>query len=366
MCSTAREALAQLVDLRSRVAAAAEPAGLEVAATGSHPFAHPEEIPIVDNPVYVEFVDAAGPAARRQGVCGLHVHVGMPDPETCVRAHERVLPWLPVVLALSANSPWFRGQKTGLLSNRAEVLATLPRSGGPPPFSSWREWEGLMERWIRAGVLEKPTSTWWDARVHPALGTLELRTPDQPTDVRLSGAFVALLHALVVWGAGDEDDGASSSRADYHTNRFFASRFGPRAKLLHPVEDRLVPVPELYAELLERVGAHVDEELLEPLDPSRCEADLQARRAGRRGGVRPRRRDPALASIARVTTETIQVGGVRCERCVMRLGAALEGHEGLEAATANLVGEVTLTWDDERTSREELVAVMSKAGFAPV
>jgi copper chaperone CopZ len=72
-----------------------------------------------------------------------------------------------------------------------------------------------------------------------------------------------------------------------------------------------------------------------------------------------------LASIARVTTETIQVGGVRCERCVMRLGAALEGHEGLEAATANLLGEVTLTWDDERTSREELVAVMSKAGFAP-
>ena len=273
VCTAAREAARRpaLAGRRRR----AEPAGLEVAATGSHPFAHPEEIPIVDNPVYVEFVDAAGPAARRQGVCGLHVHVGMPDPETCVRAHERVLPWLPLVLALSANSPWFRGQKTGLLSNRAEVLATLPRSGGPPPFSSWREWEALMERWIRAGVLEKPTSTWWDARVHPALGTLELRMPDQPTDVRLSGAFVALLHALVVWGAGD-DDGASSSRADYHTNRFFASRFGPRAELLHPVEDRLVPVPELYAELLERVGADVDEDLLEPLDPSRSEADLQA------------------------------------------------------------------------------------------
>ena len=281
VCATPREAYDQVVELRERVAVAAEGAGLKVAATGSHPFADPEQTPIVDEPDYLEFAEAAGPAARRQGVCGLHVHVGMPDPETCVRTHERVTPWLPVVLAISANSPWFRGRKTGLLSNRAEVLATLPRSGVPPEFSTWPEWERLMERWIRAGVLKKPTSTWWDIRVHPAHGTLEVRAPDQPTDVRTTGAFVALLHALAAWAVDADVNG--SSRADYHSNRFFASRFGPRAELLHPYEDRQVSVPDLYRELLELVGPHADRELLDGLDPTRCEADLQAAADDARG-----------------------------------------------------------------------------------
>ena len=191
--------------------------------SGTHPFATPEDTPVVENPDYLEFAAAAGPVARRQGVCGLHVHVGMPDPETCMRAHEAVLPWLPVVLAVSANSPWFRGEATGLLSTRAEVLATLPRSGVPPVFGSWDGWVQTMERWQRAGVLRKPTQTWWDVRMHPALGTLELRAPDQPTDPRRTGAFVALLHALGVWAATN-GDGRPASRADAHTNRFFASR----------------------------------------------------------------------------------------------------------------------------------------------
>jgi carboxylate-amine ligase len=273
VCATPREAYQEIVELRGQVTEAAVSAGLRVAATGSHPFADPEETPIVHNPDYLEFAEAAGPAARRQGVCGLHVHVGMPDPETCVRAHEAALLWLPLVLALSANSPWFRGVSTGFLSTRAEVLATLPRAGGPPPFASFAEWESMMERWIRAGVLKKPTSTWWDARVHPALGTLELRAPDQPTDPAIAAAFVALLHALATWAA--HQSLGPASRADYDTNRFFASRFGPRAHLLHPYEDRLVEVPDLYAELVERVGAHADTKLLAAIDPHRCEADLQ-------------------------------------------------------------------------------------------
>ena len=273
VCATPREAAEQVWSLRGRVIDACEAEGLRALAIGSHPFATPEETPVVDNPDYLEFKAAAGPVARRQGVCGLHVHVGMPDPETCLRAHEAVLPWLPVVLALAANSPWFRGQATGLLSTRAEVLATLPRSGVPPAFGSWDEWVRMMERWQRAGVLRKPTQTWWDVRMHPALGTLELRAPDQPTDPQLAGALVALLHALGVWAANG--DGRPASRADAHTNRFFASRFGPRARLIHPSEDRLVPAGELYVELRELVAPHADLELLGSLDGSSCEADLQ-------------------------------------------------------------------------------------------
>ena len=273
VCESPREAYEEVRTLRARVERAAKPDALRTLAIGSHPFASPDDAPIVDNPDYLEFAAAVGPAARRQGVCGLHVHVGMPDPETCVRAHEGVLPWLPLVLAVAANSPWFRGEQTGMLSKRAEVLATLPRSGVPPAFDSWERWVETMERWQRAGVLRKPTQTWWDVRVHPALGTLEIRAPDQPTDVRRTGALIALLHGMAVWAA--QSDGKPASRADAHTNRFFASRFGPRAKLIHPDEDRLVEVPRLLDELLERVAPHTDDGLLAPLDGGSCEADLQ-------------------------------------------------------------------------------------------
>jgi carboxylate-amine ligase len=273
VCESPREAAEQIWALRRRVFDACEAEGLRALAIGSHPFATPEDTPVVENPDYLEFAAAAGPVARRQGVCGLHVHVGMPDPATCMRAHEAVIPWLPVVLAVSANSPWFRGEATGLLSTRAEVLATLPRSGMPPVFGSWEGWVLTMERWQRAGVLRRPTQTWWDVRMHPALGTLELRAPDQPTDPRRAGAFVALLHALGVWAANG--DGRPASRADAHTNRFFASRFGPRAQLIHPNEDRLVSATELFGELRELVAPHADLELLEPLDGVFCEADLQ-------------------------------------------------------------------------------------------
>jgi carboxylate-amine ligase len=293
ICESPREAFGEVRELRDRAAEAARVEGLRTLAIGSHPFAEPEEQPITKDPAYLEFVAATGPVARRQCVCGLHVHVGMADPDACVRAHEGVLPWLPVVLALAANSPWFRGAGTGLLSSRAEVLATLPRSGTPPPFSSWREWEAMMERWQRAGVLERPTQTWWDARVHPAHGTLELRVPDQPTDVALTGAFVALLHALVVWAAHDDRD-VVPTRSDYHTNRFFASRFGPRARLIHPYEDRLVPAAELYNELLALIEPHADLSLLEPIDPSTCEADVQL--AG--GDARAACRDALRRSLA--------------------------------------------------------------------
>jgi carboxylate-amine ligase len=193
----------------------------------------------------------------------------MPDGETCVRAHENALPWLPVVLAVSANSPWFRGADSGFFSKRAEVLASLSRGAMPPPFSSYAEWEALFERWIAAGVLEKPTQTWWDARVHPALGTLELRVPDQPTNPAIATGLVALLHALAVWAAQAESRPAS--RADYQTNRFHAARFGPRAKLVRG--DRLVSVPELFNELVELVQP--DPQLIAALEPTSCEAEWQ-------------------------------------------------------------------------------------------
>jgi glutamate---cysteine ligase / carboxylate-amine ligase len=278
VCASANEAVEALTELRLGAADAAGENGLAIAAAGTHAFSTPTAQQIAPDPRYLEFVGYAGISARRQAVCGLHVHVGMPGPEECMAALEGVLPWLPVVLALSANSPFLGGEETGLASSRAEVLAQLPRAAAPPAFDSYAAWEAFVERFVRLGLADGYTRFWWDIRPHPRFGTLEIRAPDQPTAVELTAAFAALLQALcatVVQGPPPRP----AQRGDYAQNRWAALRFGPRADLIHPDGERLVPVPELAGELLELVGPAArelgTEELLRAIDPTRCEGDRQ-------------------------------------------------------------------------------------------
>ena len=284
VCASVGEVDDALPVLRSAAAAAAAAEGLAIAAAATHPFAKPEAQPIVKEERYVTFVGYGGISVRRQGVQGLHVHVGMPSAEECWRCSEAILPWLPVVLALSANSPWYAGELNGMASNRAPLLAELPRAAAPPAFASYAEWETGVERLAVLGVAEDYTRIWWDVRPHPKLGTLEVRIPDQPTDVRLSAAFAALLQAMCATAL---DGGlpqnaarlADAGRADYAQNRWAAARFGPRGDLLHPNGTSFVPAHELGAELLELVRAAArslgGEKALARLDPSTCEAELQ-------------------------------------------------------------------------------------------
>jgi carboxylate-amine ligase len=278
VCETAAEVDAALPVLRRAAAEAASAEGLAIAAGATHPFARPEAQPIVKEERYVTFVGYGGISVRRQGVQGLHVHVAMPSPEDCWRCLDAVVPWLPVLLALSANSPWFGGELTGMASNRAPILAELPRAGTPPPFGSYGEWEAWVERLVRLGVLEDYTRIWWDARPHPSLGTLEVRVPDQPTDVRLSAAFAALVQALCAVALEGGLPGGSP-RPDYVQNRWSAARFGPRAKLIHPDGESFVPAADLAGELLALVAPAAaplgSAGLLARIDPSSCEADLQ-------------------------------------------------------------------------------------------
>src|SRR5918999_6043427 len=274
------DAIAALVSLRRGAVQAAGQNALTIAAAGTHPISPPEEQEIANDPRYLEFVEYAGVSAHRQGVNGLHVHVGMQSAQACFHALEGVLPWLPLVLALSANSPYLAGRETGLASNRAEILAQLPRSGPPPPFRSYADWEALVERLSRLGLTRDYTAIWWDVRPHPRFGTLEVRMPDQPTALALTGAFAALVQALC---AAALDGGLSrrdpAARTLYQENRWAASRLGPRARLVPPDEWRLAPASELGAELLERLAPVArtpgGEELLAALDPSTCEAERQ-------------------------------------------------------------------------------------------
>jgi glutamate---cysteine ligase / carboxylate-amine ligase len=253
VCSSAADAVAELAELRFDAKERAADAGLVLAGSGTWPTAVPEEQLITEDEGYKRFVDYAGPSARRQFCSGLHVHVGMASPEACMAALEAVLPWLPVVLAVSANSPYVAGRETGLASSRAEILALLPRSGAPPVFDSYEEWEAFAERLLALGLADQYTRIWWDVRPHPRFGTLEVRMPDQPTRLEATAALAGLIHALVA-GAGQ---GPDADRGAYAENRWAALRFGRAARLIHPTGDRLATLKELTDELVARLGEDV-------------------------------------------------------------------------------------------------------------
>ena len=273
----ADEAVDRLLELRSAAREIAGESGLLVAASGSYPTSIPAEQDIAPVDRYRDFVEYAGPSARRQGVSGLHVHIGMPDADSCFRVMETILPWLPLVLAVSANSPYFERRDTGMLSIRAEVLGLLPRHGAPPAFRDYAGWEAFIDRMTASGLANDYTSFWWDVRLHPRFGTLEIRAPDQATSVERTAAFVRLLRALCEWALNAPPrDFDPAERGVYEQNRWAASRFGPHGKLIHPDRDVAVSVPELSRELPVPPDG---------LDTATCEADRQLE-VGRADGLR--------------------------------------------------------------------------------
>jgi carboxylate-amine ligase len=290
VCTSAVEAADALRELRDAAARIARDQKLLLFAAGAHPVSRPEEQEIVQEPRYLAFVDYAGVSARRQGVNGLHVHVGMPDAATCFRALEGVLPWLPIVLALSVNSPYLSGEETGLMSNRAEILAQLPRSGAPPAFRDFGEWDAFVERLVELEVIPDYTMLWWDIRPHPRFGTLEVRMPDQPTAHAQAAGLVALVQALCITAArGEARPYDPPARALYQQNRWAALRAGLDAVLVHPDGDRMVPAHELAYELRTHVREAAVEagagHLLDGLDLDRTEAEEQLT-VGRTEGLR--------------------------------------------------------------------------------
>jgi carboxylate-amine ligase len=253
VCSSVADAVAELGELRRRAKDRAAAVGLALAAAGTWPTAIPAEQAITKDEGYERFVEYAGSSARRQYCSGMHIHVGVKSPQECIEALESVLRWLPLVLALSANSPYLADRETGLSSTRAEILALLPRSAAPPVFGSYAEWEAFAERLVDLGLADSYTRIWWDVRPHPRFGTLEVRMSDQPTRLEATEALAELVRALVSSAAED----GPTDRGAYAENRWAALRFGPEARLIHPDGSRLASVEELVDELAARLGNDV-------------------------------------------------------------------------------------------------------------
>ena len=214
---TPEEAEVELRALREQVAERAAADGLAVLATGSHPTAH-ERMPIVPVDRYRKLKAELGPKLYRQHVCGLHVHVAVPDPDTCLRAFEGVLPSLPDLLAASANSPFWDGEYSGRRSIRSEILLEMPTGGPPPVLRSWEDWQ--------AATRGDSTRRHWDAWPRPEHGTLEVRLLDQPTSLRRTVELAAQVQILVRQAAAETDGRSPLDRAEYAARRDAAGRDG--------------------------------------------------------------------------------------------------------------------------------------------
>ena len=249
----APEAIAHARELRRRVRDAAAANGVVVASAGTHPFSRYEHQDVTEQDRYRDLAESLQWVLDRQLIFGLHVHVGMASAEQAIQVATGLRTWLPELLALSANSPFWHGRDTGLASARSKIFDAMPRSGLPPAFSSFEEFELLVERGVRTNSFEDYTYIWWDLRPHPRLGTIEVRVCDAQTRIENVAAIVALVQSLAaVLAERHEREGALPIQPVtlVAENKWRAARYGLDADLVDLEHDTERPAREAVRALV--------------------------------------------------------------------------------------------------------------------
>jgi len=265
--ATVAGAAEQLADLRLGLADQLGSMGMAAAVGGTHPLASWEDTEVSPGARYQFLYASMRELARREPTFALHVHVAVPDEHAAVRALDGLREELPLLLALSANSPYWQGRDSGLASARIPVFQAFPRTGTPRAFGSYEAYVEAVDVLIRCDAIPEPTFLWWDARLQPRLGTIEIRIMDAQTRVRDTAALTALVQCLVRREAlGRAEDREPLAPEVVEENRFLASRDGMDAKFVDPDAGRCVPVADRLAETLRSCAPHA--EFL------RCEAEL--------------------------------------------------------------------------------------------
>jgi carboxylate-amine ligase len=261
-CRNTREAGDQLRSLRRLVQQVAHQRGLGIGSAGTHPFALWEDQRVVSRSRYRELIAGLQFVARQEIIFGIHVHVGIDDPDKAIHVCNGMRVHLPILLALSANSPFWRGQQTGLQSTRTPIFRAFPRVGIPPRYEDFEDWSRRIEFMTTSKVIPDYTYIWHDVRPHPNFGTVEIRVMDSQTRVEHTLAIAALIQAMVKELAEHYEAGGSLSRYPYEMldeNKWLAARHGLEGELVDlPWTDR-VGAPELTKRLMERLRPHAEE-----------------------------------------------------------------------------------------------------------
>jgi carboxylate-amine ligase len=291
---TAAELEASVREDRLNVAEACGEIGAVLAAAGSHPFASWDEQVVVDSEHYRWIVNEHAYVARRLLSFGMHIHVGMHSAESALYAINEFRRWAYPLMGLSANSPFFEGQRTGLASTRAHLFGAMPRTGLPPAFRTFPELESHYNALLEAGDVMAPGDLWWALRPQPPLGTAEVRVFDLPTDVRRVGAFAAVTQASLAFYQDRYEEGVPPTDLKEHClreNRWKATRFGIEADILDAATGSVVSTREqlgrLFALVLpkaEELGCASEVERARALLGAGTEADWQLRTVSRHCG----------------------------------------------------------------------------------
>jgi glutamate---cysteine ligase / carboxylate-amine ligase len=254
------DAVHELRELRRAMRHTCRSCGLDVASAGTHAFTVWRETSVSRGERYAEIYGSMRELARREPSFALHVHVGVPNPEDAIRAANRLRAHLPVLLALSANSPFWQGRDSGLASARTPLFQAFPRVGIPRAFNDYADYVRSVDLLLRLGTIPEPTFLWWDVRPQPRFGTVEVRIMDAQVTLRATAALVALVQCLV---ALELSDGVADERQALPEvlveNRFLAARDGVEAALIDAVHERRVPMVELVGRLLELCEPHARE-----------------------------------------------------------------------------------------------------------
>ena len=259
--ATVAAACSELRFMRAGLDTCVRALGLRAAVAGTHPTVRAEEVEVSPGARYQFLHQSLRELARREPTFALHVHVAVPDAELAVRAFNGMRAHVPVLLALSANSPFTRARDSGLASARTPVFQAFPRTGIPREFASYEEYVEAIDVLLRCGAIPEPTFVWWDVRLQPRLGTLEVRVMDAQTRIRDTAALAALVQCLVRCEALGELAEPELAHAPevLDENRFLAARDGIQAQLLDPHRDRCVPAAGRLATLVDACWPHARE-----------------------------------------------------------------------------------------------------------
>lgn len=262
VCADVQEARADIIKLRGVLSTLVRKQGLMIVAAGTHPFSHWQDQKIYENARYDSIVEENQIIARSLLTFGLHVHVGIPNPERAIQIMNAIRYLLPHVLALSTSSPFWLGVDTGLKSYRSEVFARFPRTGIPDYFETRGAFEQYVELLVKTDCIDDGKKIYWDVRPHPFFPTLEFRICDIPTRVDDTIAIAALFQALVAKVNKLLDQNLTfrlHHKMLIEENKWRAVRYGLDGKMIDFGKGAEVPIRELIRELLEFVDDVVDD-----------------------------------------------------------------------------------------------------------
>jgi glutamate---cysteine ligase / carboxylate-amine ligase len=267
---TAGEVRDELIILRQLLESELAELGLRAASAGTHPSTVWQETVVSSGERYREVYGSMRELARREPTFALHVHVAIPDREHAIGVFNRMRGHLPMLLALSANSPFWQGRDTGLASARTPLWQAFPRVGIPRTFRDYEDWCGTVDLLVRSDAFPDASFLWWDVRPQPRYGTIEVRICDAQTRLEESVAIAALVQSIarleIEEGYVDGRLAAASEVLD--ENRFIAARDGMNGELLDLARECRRPARDLLAELIEACRTHAQD--------LGCEAELDA------------------------------------------------------------------------------------------